>query len=53
MWFEKAFVARSGMLKDATEDEYFNLLRDDHRYDDLVRRRDCRSDLERGDLSPQ
>jgi tetratricopeptide (TPR) repeat protein len=38
VWLEKAFEARSGMLRDVTEEEYFDLLRDDPRYADLVRR---------------
>ena len=37
-WLEKAFEARSGMLRDVTEEKYFDLLRDDPRYADLVRR---------------
>jgi tetratricopeptide (TPR) repeat protein len=38
MWLEKAFDARSGSLKDVAYEEYFDLLRDDPRYEDLVRR---------------
>ena len=38
VWLEKAFEARSGMLKDVTYEQYYNLLRDDPRYADLVRR---------------
>ena len=38
VWLEKAFDTRSGMLKDITDEDYFDLLRDDPRYAHLVRR---------------
>jgi serine/threonine protein kinase/Tfp pilus assembly protein PilF len=38
VWLEKAFETRSGSLKDVSYEEYFDLLRDDPRYADLVRR---------------
>jgi TolB-like protein/Flp pilus assembly protein TadD len=38
VWLEKAFEARSGMLDDVTDEQYYDLLRDDPRYADLVHR---------------
>lgn len=38
VWLEKAFEARSGRLKDVADEPYYDLLRDDPRYADLMRR---------------
>lgn len=38
VWLEKAFEARSGRLKDVADEPYYDSLRDDPRYANLMRR---------------